>query len=474
MRSSLDRCDAALLGALLLAAVLGTGNLSLLLNDGAVLLSVGWLGNAWDLYFDQIPGRAVSTLIAFGPAWAARAAFGLSADAYIVLAHLLWFATPLGLWLVVRAVEPVRLFSRLYLAAVLALVYFPSELIVGFGFWMIWAAILADPAQSTRQSAVATVLLALPIAFTHPATGLMSVLYMIMGIVLIAFGRPFPRRTLGAAAAMAVILLSAYLAIGALFPTTNPTIAVALAANRYDYIDPWWMLATLAMFPMLAALWLLMLAPGANATALHWRLSRPAVAIIGVVGLWFAAAGTGLLTWLFARHSVTHVLVVALALAVAAPATVWLTEARRPLMFYAAISGVAFVSYNVDLFLFSRFVDRYMAPGVVDVDAARADPWPTPEVQPFGWRTFFKWKADPDYVRNVVVPDYGRYRVALAFYSFFRSDRQSIVFHRLPQGEWIPFECAPVDRALARSRDDMDRRFLTFLSGPYCVRRQPQ
>jgi hypothetical protein len=466
----LDRCDGALLAALALAAALCTGNLGLLLNDGAVLLSVGWLGNAWDLYFNQIPGRAVSTLLAFGPAWAARWAFGLSSGVYIVLAHILWFAVPLCLWLVLRAVEPQRMFSRLYLAAVLALIYFPSELIVGIGLWMIWAAILADPSRSSRQVAIVTFLMAAMIAFTHPATGLMSVLYLTVGGALAAFGRPFPRRTLVAAAALSVLLLSAYLAINALFPSTNPTIATALAANRYDYLDPRWMLATLALFPMLAALWLLLLAPGANATGLRWRLSPAAVTTIAAVGLWFAAAGTGLLTWLFARHSGTHVLVVALALAVAAPAASWLAEARRPLMLYAMVVAVAFVSYNADLVLYGRFVDRYMAPGVVDVDALRSDPWPTPDVNPFGARIYFKWAADADYVRNVVVPDYGRYRIALAFYSFFRSDRRSVLFHQLTAGEWIPFECAPVERALARARDELDRQFLTFLSGPYCVR----
>lgn len=469
MKPPLDRCDAALLAALAWAAVFGTWNQCLLVNDGAVLLSVGWLGDAWDLYFDQIAGRAVSTLLAFGPAWAARWAFGLSSDTYIILAHALYFATPLVLWLVLRTVEPHRIFSRLYLAIVLALIYFPSELIVGIGLWMIWAALVADPGRGPRQVAIVTLVLGLAIAFTHPSTALMSLLYLVVGGALAAFGRPFPRRTLIATAAMAALLFAGYLATKALLPSTNPTITVALAANRYDYIDPRWILATLALFPMLPALWLLLLAPGATAAALRWRLPPRGVLIVAAVGLWFAAAGTGLLVYLFARHSGTHVLVVALALALVAPAATWLAHARRPLMFFAAMAAVATTSYNIDLLLYGRFVDRYLTPGIVDVDVLRPNPWPMTHVEPFGARIYFKWLAEPDYVRDVVVPDYGRYRVALAFYGFFRSDRRSIPFHRLPEGEWIPFECAPVGRALARARDELDRKFLNFLNEHYCV-----
>ena len=469
-RHPFDRCDAALLGALLLAAALGTWTRCLLVNDGAVLLSAGWLGDAWDLYLNQIAGRAVSTLLAFGPAWAMRWAFGLSSDAYMTLAHALYFATPLSLWLIIRAVEPQRFYSRLYLAAVLALVYFPSELIVGIGLWMIWAAWIADPTRSTRSVAAATLLLGLAIAFTHPSTALMSFLYVVVGAALLTFRRPFPRRTLVASAAMSALLFAAYLATSALLPPTNPTIVAALTANRYDHIDPAWMLATLGLFPMLAALWLLLLAPGANALALRWRLPPRGVTIVATIGFWFAAAGTGLLLWLFARHSGTHVLVVALALAVAAPAARWAAEARRPLMLYAAIVAVAATSYNVDLALYGRFVDRYLSPGVVDVAAPRPDPWPPRLTEPFGARIYFKWAAAPDYVRDVVVPDYGRYRVALAFYGFFRSQRRSVPFHPLPAGEWIPFECPPVERALARARDELDRQFLKFLSAQYCVR----
>ena len=75
MRSSLERTDWALLGAFLLAALLGTWTRCLLFNDGAVLLSAGWLGNAWDLFFNQFAGRAVSHFLAFVPASTARLTF---------------------------------------------------------------------------------------------------------------------------------------------------------------------------------------------------------------------------------------------------------------------------------------------------------------------------------------------------------------------------------------------------------------
>ena len=41
-------------------------------SHGAFLLSVGWLGDAWDLYFNQLSERSVSTMVSFGPAWLAR------------------------------------------------------------------------------------------------------------------------------------------------------------------------------------------------------------------------------------------------------------------------------------------------------------------------------------------------------------------------------------------------------------------
>jgi hypothetical protein len=470
MRSPLERTDWALLAAYLLGAALGTLNSCLLVHDGAVFLAAGWLGDAWDLYLDQNTPRAVSNLLAFGPAWAARWAFAPSSRTYIVLAHALYFAAPLLPWLVLRAIEPQRLFSRLYLAITLPLIYFLLEVVIGFGLWMIWIALASDPARSQRQASVATLLLGALMAFTHPVTGLMSLFYLLVGGALVALGRPFPRRTLALAAGLTVLLIAAYFAAAKWLPATNPTVLVSVARIRYDYIDPRWMLATLAVFPMLAALWLLLLAPGADAGGLRYRLSPRAVLVVAALGLWFAAAGTGLLTWLYARHTAGYILALATALALVRPSE-WAAQAHRPLRLYAAIAAVSFVSYNVDLFLYGRFVDRYLAPGVVDVDDnPQPAPWPPRFTKVDYPRVYFKWLAEPDYTRGLVVPSVGRYRLALAIYSFFRSDRRSVLFHRLPEGEWIPFECGPIDRALAQAHDALDRQFLTFLSGPYCVR----
>src|SRR5471032_2978032 len=164
-----EACDFALLAAFITMTVLGTWNRALLLNDGAYFLSVGWLGDAWDLYFSQFVGRAIPLLFSFGPAWAFRWAFTPSAATYMTLAHLLYFAAPLCFWLAIRAVEPQRAFSRLYLATMLALVYFPSEVVIGAGLWTVWAALLADPARSRTQAVSMTLAFALILAFTHPA-----------------------------------------------------------------------------------------------------------------------------------------------------------------------------------------------------------------------------------------------------------------------------------------------------------------
>jgi len=406
----LDRCDGALLAAFAIVAVLGTWNGCLLVNDGAVLLSAGWLGNAWDLYLDQIAGRAISTLLAFGPAWLARWALDLGPASYVAAAHALYFAVPLLLWAAIRSVEPQRLFSRLYLAMVLVLICFPTELIVGTGLWMVWAAVVADPARSMRQVVATTLVLGLAMAFTHPSLAAMSLLYAVTGGALLAFGRPFPGRTV-----MAALLIVAYAATSSLVPTANPTIARALAANRHDHVDPWWMLATLAMFPMLAALWLLLLAPGAEVARLRWHLPPRAVTAVALLGLWFAVNGASMLTWIYARHTGSYVLVLALALALAAPAGDWLARAGRPLMLFATIMAAGAISYGVDLALFGRFLEQRGGSGVVDVDASPAPPWPPRREATFGPRIYFKWAAGEDYVRDVVVPDYDWYRVTLPF-----------------------------------------------------------
>ena len=73
-------------------------------------------------------------------------------------------------------------------------------------------------------------------------------------------------------------------------------------------------------------------------------------------------------------------------------------------------------------------------------------------------------------MRDVVVPDYGGGRMTFAFYTFFRSARRVVLFRPLDwRGEWIPSECAPVERALGAARDDIDRRMLRFLRERYCV-----
>ncbi len=470
MTRPLERPDAALLAAFLVIAVVGSLNHVLLVNDGAYFLSVTWLGDAWDLYFNQFTGRALSLLLAFGPAWLMRALVGPSANTFLLVAHLLYFAVPLGLWLILRGVETVRIYSRLYLAAMLALVYFPTEVIAAAGLWMIWMASI-ERIRTPRAIAMLTVGFGLPLAFTHPTAATMSLLYACVGGVLVLLGRPIPRHTLIPAAAMAVLLLGAYVATSHLWPSTNPTIVAMQGASSRDYLDAVWMLTTLALFPMLAAVWLLLLAPGLESVNRRWRLPSWAIIGIGLLGLWFAANATSLYTYLFARHTVAHVLVLALVLALATPPQDWLARARRPLIWCAAITTAAALSYNVDVFLFGRFVDRHLAPGVTDVDRDAAAPWPKPVGRGlFEPRFYFKWLAGAAYARDVVMPDYERYRQVLAFESFFRSDRQSVLFHRLPQGHWVPFVCAPVDRAVARAHDEADRRFLVFLAGNYCVR----
>jgi MFS family permease len=465
----MDRSDKALLAAFLLAALLGTWSRSLLLNDGAVLISVGWLGDAWHLYFNQITGRAVSVLTLFGPAWAARAILGLSASAYMILAHALYFAVPLVLWLVLRIIERDRLFSRLYLAVVLVLMYFPSELIVGIGLWLIWLALVSDSARSTRSVVMATVLLGAVMAFTHPTLALMSLLYVVFGLVLAALGRPVPPRSVLAAAALSALLLGAYFATSRWLPPTNPTITAALENGSDAYINPVLMLKTLAFFPMLAALWFLLLVPGAGTVGLRWRLLQPATLVVAALGLWCATAGAGLMIWIYARPTAAYVLTLALVLALPAPAE-WLRQAERPLMLFAAICAVAAISYNIDLFLFGRFVDRNLAPGIIDA-AAAPDPWPSKRPEPAVARILFKYAAGEEYVRDVVMPTYDWFRVTLAFYSFFRSDRQSVVFHPLGGGaDWLPFTCIPIAESLDHAHDARDRMFLTFLAQHYCAR----
>lgn len=470
MARRFEFCDWALLAAFLIVALVGTWNRALMVNDGAYWLSVTWLGDAWDLYFNQVTGRSVSLFALFGPAWALRRAFDPSAGIHLVVGHLLYFAAPLCLWLVLRAVEPSRVFSRLYLAVTLAMIFFPTEGIPAAGIWMIWIALIADTTRSARQLIVITLGFALALAFTHPVAAGMSLLYLAAGGALTYFNRPFPRHTLAPAAAMTILLLAGYALTSHLFPPTNPSFIAMQDGTRRDYLDPIWMLATIVLFPMLGALWLLLLAPSVGQLGPRWRPTPRLLSIIGIVGLWFAANATSVHLYLFARFTASYILAVAVALALAGPAAEWLARARRPLLWCAAITAVAAVSYNIDIFLFNRFIRQHLVPGVVDVDRQASLAWPRHVGRGlFEMRLYFKWAAGADYVRDVVVPDYESYRQILAFISFFQSDRQSVLYHQLPRTHWIPFECPALDRAVARARDDDDRRFLVFLRENYCV-----
>lgn len=460
-----ERCDTALLAAYLLTAILGTWTSCLLVNDGAVFLTAGWLGNAWDLYFSQVADRSVSLFLTYGPALLARWAFGLSANSYITVAHILYFTVPLLFWLTLRAIETRRIYSRLYLAIMLSIIYFPTEMIIGCGLWLIWLAIVVERTRTVGQATLATVVFGGALAFTHPSIALLGLLYVAVGSALAFFNRPVPRRSLIAVAAMSALLLVAYVGTSRWLAATNPTVIAALSVNRFDFINPAWMAQTVALFPALAAQWLLLLAPGTQSARLRWRLGRPAILIIAVLGLWFAAAGTGLLTWLYARHTAGYILALALALALVSPTT-WLEQARQPLMAYGAVIVVAAISYNIDLSLFGSFVDAHIKPGIINVD--RSD-WPRLS-GPHGMRSYFKWGAGPNYQRDVVVPLYDWYQLTLAYYSFYRSDRQSILFHELRRGrDWRPHFCSAVARTLARPHDLQDQWFLTFLGEYYCV-----
>jgi hypothetical protein len=45
-----------------------------------------------------------------------------------------------------------------------------------------------------------------------------------------------------------------------------------------------------------------------------------------------------------------------------------------------------------------------------------------------------------------------------------------VLFHRISDAGWVPFECASVRRALAPARDQPDATFLRFvLDTGYCV-----
>ena len=460
-RSALEASDLALLTAYITLAVLGTSTSALLLNDGAVLLSAGWLGNGWDLYFSQIAGRAVSLMMAYGPSWALRAIFGLSANTFVPLGHALYFAMPLGLWLAIRTIEPQPIYSRLYLAIALILAYFPSEMLAAAGLWTAWAAWIAAPKRTTANTTIATILFSAVLAFTHPACLLMSGMLLVTGLASRLLGVPIPARQLTAAATMTGLLTVGYLLISRVLPPSNPTIVAALAHGSLDYANPVRLVTTFTLFPLVPALWLLLLLP-----ALPGRGARTGtVALVGLLGLWFAAAGTGLLTWLYARHSAPYVIALALALAQTAPSR-WLHRARGPLLWFSGIGLVAAFSYNVDIFLFGRYLDRFLKPGFVDVDSI-GPAWPPPVTDRSGARAWGKWFSGDDYARDVLVPEYDWYRSTLLFYSYFRSGGTGALYHRLERGgDWLPFECDALARTVRRPDT---AAFVEFLAQRYCV-----
>gem|GEM_PF-3975716 len=69
---------------------------------------------------------------------------------------------------------------------------------------------------------------------------------------------------------------------------------------------------------------------------------------------------------------------------------VWLAEARRPFDLYAAIVAGSAVSYNLDLWLYGRTLERSLKPGVVDVDGPQAGAQPVWKVHSSNIRIYFK------------------------------------------------------------------------------------
>jgi hypothetical protein len=139
---------------------------------------------------------------------------------------------------------------------------------------------------------LATLLLGAVMAFTHSALALMGLFFVAAGLVLPLFGQRLPTRSLVAVTVLSVALLAFYLAAARLLPSTNPTDGASQEANRFAYLSPVWMLRTLAYFPMIAALWFLLLVPAADTLRLRWRFLPHATLAIAAFGLWCAVAGT--------------------------------------------------------------------------------------------------------------------------------------------------------------------------------------
>ena len=106
---------------------------------------------------------------------------------------------------------------------------------------------------------------------------MLSVAVGACGGALILLRLPFPRHLAAGALVMGLFLTLAYFALAAIFPPTNPTIAAQHAGAPVRLHRSTWMLATLGFFPVLIALWLLLLAPGLEGTGLRWRLSGRAM-----------------------------------------------------------------------------------------------------------------------------------------------------------------------------------------------------
>src|SRR5260370_9102573 len=148
------------------------------------------------------------------------------------------------------------------------------------------------------------------------------------------------------------------------------------------------MLRTLAFFPMFAVVWFLLLVPAADPLRLRWRFLPLAVLAVAAFGLGCAGAGTSLKTGTWTRHTGLYVMALALVLALPAPAA-WLKRAERPLILFAAIVAVSALSFNIDLWLFGRFIDRELRPGIVDAATLPA-PWPSRRPAPVPGRLLFK------------------------------------------------------------------------------------
>src|SRR6266481_2867078 len=112
------------------------------------------------------------------------------------------------------------------------------------------------------------------------------------GAALAVVGKPIPRQSLFAAAALSVILLAGNLVTSRLLAPTNPQIVAALASGRSAYLDPVAMTEEIGHFMAIGVLWLLLVGPG-----LFGRFGPVSFALLAILGLWSAAAGTNLLTY---------------------------------------------------------------------------------------------------------------------------------------------------------------------------------